>query len=174
MNVLLLTGLFFITVLTQTNFTYKVPELRKTYYQASKDKNTYEKLHQHLSNYKGTDLVVQGFRAGLEGMGAKYAWGPYAKLRHVRNSARMFEEILEKDPANVEVRFLRYTVEYYIPRYLLMSGNLQDDKKVIFSNLLAYPQSGMNAESFKVMRDYFLKGNHSTEDEKKRLRNLKA
>lgn len=174
MNVLLLISLLFINTLFQNNLTYKISDLRKVYYQASKDRNAYDQLHQHLDNYKGTDLVVQGFRAGLEGMGAKYAWGPYAKLRQVRNSARLFEEILTKDPNNAEVRFLRYTVEYYIPRYLLMSGNLQDDKKVIFTNLLAYPKSRLDAESFKTMRDYFLKGNHSTEDEKKQLRNLKA
>ncbi|PSR52220.1 hypothetical protein AHMF7605_01130 [Adhaeribacter arboris] len=172
MNVLLLTGLLFYQFFFQTEFTYKPAELRKVYFQAAKDKNAYEQLAQQLAQYKGNDVLIQGFQAGIEGVGAKYASGLYAKLKHVRSSARAFEEVIKKDPRNPEVRFLRYTIEYHVPRYLLMSGHLQDDKKVIFSSLLTYPRSGMDADAFKIMREYFLRGDHSTNDEKKQLRNL--
>ncbi|MDQ4141788.1 MAG: hypothetical protein M3142_14865 [Bacteroidota bacterium] len=172
MNVLLLTGLLFIYSFFQTEFTYKASDLRKIYYQAAKDKNTYEQLSRHLAQYKGNDVLIQGFQAGIEGVGAKYASGLYAKLRHVRSSAQAFEKVVKKDPGNPEIRFLRYIIEYHVPRYLLMSGHLEDDKKVIFNNLLTYPGSGIDAEAFKIMRDYFLKGDHSTAEEKKQLRNL--
>ncbi|MDQ3290031.1 MAG: hypothetical protein M3Q05_01955 [Bacteroidota bacterium] len=171
-NVLLLTGLFFLNFLYQTDYTYKASDLRKIYYQAAKDKKTYERLAEHLAQYKGNDVLIQGFQAGIEGVGAKYASGLYAKIRHVRNSAKAFEEVVKKDPNNPEIRFLRYTIEYHVPRYLLMSGHLHDDKKVIFSSLLTYPRSGMDAEAFKIIREYFLRGDHSTAEEKKQLRNL--
>ncbi len=174
MNVLLLTSLLFINLIFQTEFTYKASDLRKVYVTAAKDKNAYERLAKHLADYKGDDVLVKAFRAGIVGMGAKYAWGPYAKLKHVRSSAHLFEEILKEDPNNAEVRFLRYTIEYYVPRYLLMSGHLQDDKKVVLTSLFEYPNSKIKAEAFKIMREYFLEGDHSTDEEKKRLLNLKA
>lgn len=174
MNVLLLTGLLFFYSFFQTDFTYKASDLRKIYYQAANEKQVYEQLAQHLANYKGNDVLIQGFQAGIEGVGAKYASGLYSKIKHVRNSAQAFEKVISKDPQNPEVRFLRYTIEYHIPRYLLMSGNLQEDKKIILNSLLTYPRSGVDAEAFKIMRDYFLRDNHSTADEKKQLRNLKV
>ncbi|QMU29418.1 hypothetical protein [Adhaeribacter radiodurans] len=171
MNVLL-TGLLFFQFFFQTDFTYKAADLRKLYYQAAKDKKTYEQLAQHLTQYKGNDVLIQGFQAGIEGVGAKYASGLYSKLKHVRNSAREFEEVVKKDPHNPEIRFLRYTIEYHIPRYLLMSGHLQEDKKVIFNSLLSHPRSGVDADAFKIMREYFLKGDHSTAEEKRQLLKL--
>ncbi|QNF34275.1 hypothetical protein HUW51_16670 [Adhaeribacter swui] len=174
MNVLLLTGLLFIISFVQTDLTYKIPELRKMYFQAANEKEAYEQLAPHLARYKGNDVLIQGFQAGIEGVGAKYASGLYTKIKHVRNSAQAFEKVISKDPYNPEVRFLRYTIEYHIPRYLLMSGHLHEDKKVIMKSLLTYPDSGVDADAFKVMRDYFLRDDHTTTDEKKQLRNLKA
>ena len=173
MNVLLLTGLLFIFSFFQTDFTYKPSDLRRIYFQAANEKHAYEQLAPHLAKYKGNDVLVQGFQAGIEGVGAKYASGLYSKLKHIRNSAQAFEKVISKDPTNPEVRFLRYTIEYHVPRYLLMSGHLQDDKKIILNSLLAHPRSGVDPEAVKIMRDYFLRGNHSNTDEKKQLRNLR-
>ncbi len=173
MNVLLLTGLLFYSFF-QTDLTYKVSDLRKVYFRAANEKQAYTQLSQHLAKYKGNEVLVQGFQAGIEGVGAKYASGLYSKLKHLRSSAQAFEKVISKEPYNPELRFLRYTIEYHVPRYLLMSGHLQDDKKVILKNLLTYPRSGVDPEAFKIMRDYFLRGNHSTADEKKHLRNLKV
>lgn len=174
MNVLLLTGLLFFYSFFQTEFTYKHADLRKIYFQAANEKKAYEQLVPHLAKYKGNDVLIEGFQAGIEGLGAKYVSGIYTKLKHIRNSAHAFEKVIDKDPQNPEIRFLRYTIEYHIPRYLLMSGHLQDDKKIILNSLLAYPRSNVDPEAVKVMRDYFLRDNHSTADEKKQLRNLKV
>ncbi|RDC62228.1 hypothetical protein [Adhaeribacter pallidiroseus] len=174
MNVLLLPGLLFIFSFFQTNLTYKAADLRNVYFKAANEQQAYEQLAPHLAKYKGNDVLIQGFQAGIEGVGAKYASGLYAKIKHVRKSAQDFEKVISKDPYNPEVRFLRYTIEYHIPRYLLMSGHLQEDKKVIFKSLLNYPDSGIEPDAFKIMRDYFLRGNHSTADEKQKLRNLKV
>lgn len=174
MNVALLISFFYISFFFQSELSYQIDDLRKTYYQATKDKKTYEQLAQHLARYKGNDALVQGFQAGIQGVGAKYAIGFYSKLKHVRNATHAFEKVIKKDPHNPEVRFLRYTIEYHIPRYLLMSGHLQEDKKIVFNGLLNYPHSGIDTEVFKLMREYFLRGDHSTEEEKKQLRNLKV
>lgn len=174
MIVLLLNGLLLFYSFFQTELTYKASDLRKVYLRAANEKQAFEQLSQHLAKYKGNDVLVQGFQAGIEGVGAKYASGLYSKLKHVRNSAQAFEKVISKDPLNPELRFLRYTIEYHVPRYLLMSGHLQDDKKVILKNLLTYPRSGVDPEAFKIMRDYFLRDNHSSAAEKKQLRNLKV
>ena len=174
MNVLLLTSLLYFCSLFQTDLNYEVADLRKVYYQATKDKKTYDQLARHLAKYEGNDVMVQGFQAGIAGVGAKYASGFYAKLKLVRTASHAFEKVVKKDPHNPEIRFLRYTIEHHIPRYLLMSGHMQEDKKIVLNGLLTYPRSGIDAEVFKLMREYFLRSDHSTEEERKMLLNLKV
>jgi hypothetical protein len=173
-NLLLLTSLLFLTLLLQTEYTYKVEDLRQIYLQAANDEKAYEPLARHLARYRGNDIMVQAFQAGITGVGAKYTSGLYSKLKHVRASAHQFEKVVAKDPHNPEIRFLRYTIEYNVPRYLLMSGHLAEDRKIIISSLLTYPRSGLDPDAAKIMRDYFLRGEHCNEAERRQLRNLKT
>jgi hypothetical protein len=167
---LLLTGLFI-----QTEFTYKVPDLRRLYEKSAKDKTTCEKLVKHLEQYKGYDPVILGFKAGAEGLMAKHAWSPYAKIKHLRTSAEIFQKVISKHPQVAEVRFLRYSLEFFIPRYLNMSGHLDEDKKVFLDSLFRYPKSDLDTDIYHTMRGFLLRHpDQLTEQEKKQLHNLKT
>lgn len=166
----LLTGLFF-----QSEYTYKVPDLRHLYEKSAKDKATCEKLITHLNQYKGQDPVVLGFKAGVEGMMAKHAWSPYAKIKHLRTSADIFEKVIKKHPQVAEVRFLRYSLEFFIPSYLNMSGHLDEDKKIFLESLFRYPKSDIDAEVFNSIRGFLLRHpDQLTEQEKRQLYNHKT
>jgi hypothetical protein len=166
----LLTGLFY-----QTEFTYQVPDLRRLYEKGAKDKAICEKLLKHLNQYKGQDPVVLGFKAGVQGMMAKHAWGPYAKIKHLRTSAEIFENVIKKHPQVAEVRFLRYSLEFFIPRYLNMSGHLDEDKKIFLNSLFRYPKSDIDADIYQTIRGFLLRHPEQlTEQEKKQLHNLKT
>ena len=173
--------LLFTLCLTFTSFffqfdnTYQVPELRRLYEKGAKDKPTCEKLMVHLNNYKGQDPVVLGFVAGTQGMMAKHAWGPYYKIKHLRTSAELFEKVIEKHPKVAEVRFLRYSLEFFIPRYLNMSDHLDEDKKIFLNSLFRYPDSDIDADVYRTIRGFLLRHpDQLTEQEKKQLYNLKA
>lgn len=152
---------------------YRVSELRQFYHKATKDANTGEAFHKHMAQYDGREPVILGFKATSEAVMAKYAWSPYAKLKHLKNSSAIFEQAVKLDPDNAELRFLRYTVEYYVPRYLNLSNNVDEDRKIILNSLYKYPKSGLDAEPVKIMRDFLLTADHCNEQEKQQLRTLK-
>jgi len=159
----------------QVDNSYKKPDLRRNFHLAAGSKETCEALLNHLSKYHGQDPVVYGYKAATYGIMADYAWSPYYKIKYVRTAAKSFEEILKKNPEQVEVRFLRYSLEYYIPRYLNMSGHLQEDRAIILKSLFSYPQSDLDPEIFRIVRNFLLK--HPDElsaQERKQLANLKA
>ncbi|WP_146895882.1 hypothetical protein [Adhaeribacter aerolatus] len=152
-----------------------MPDLRRLYEKGAKDEATCERLARHLHNYKGQDPVVLGFRAGTQGMLAKFAWGPYAKIKHLRTSSQLFDEVIKKHPLVAEVRFLRYSLEFFIPRYLNMSHHLEEDKKIFLNSLFRYPNSDIEADVYQAIRHFLLKHPEGlTEQEKKLLYNLKA
>jgi hypothetical protein len=116
-----------------------------------------------------------GFGAAAQGVLANHAWSPYYKLKYLRTSAQMFEQVLKAHPGVAEVHFLRYTVQFFIPRYLNLSNNMDEDKKVFMASLLAYPKSGLDTEAVQIMRRFLLRHpEHLTEQEVKLISNLKV
>lgn len=171
-TLLLYTFLFFGLVANTANY-YKVSDLRTYLQKAGKDEDAGQEFNKLMANYNGKDPVVLGFKAASEGVMAKYAWSPYAKLKHLRTSADLFEEALKPDKNNPEVCFLRMAIEFYIPRYLGMSENIENDKRIVLAHLKAYPDSELDAEGFKMIRDHLVTSDMLTDAEKAPLRNLK-
>jgi hypothetical protein len=168
--VLLLTGFLF-----QSESSYKVHDLRYFMEKSAQEKEVCERFVAHLGNYKGKDPVVLGFRAAAQGIMAKHAWSPYYKLKYLRHSAQLFEQVIKAHPGVAEVHFLRYTVQFFIPRYLNLSHNLEEDKKVFMASLLAFPKSGLDPEAVQIMRRFLMKHpEHLTEQELKLITNLKV
>jgi|SRR5690606_8129588 len=149
---------------------YKVSELRTYYQKASKCADTGERFHKMMARYEGNEPIIMGFKAVSEAVMAKHAWGPYNKLKHLRSSASLFKQAVERDPDNAELRFLRYTVEYYIPRYLNMSSHVEQDKKMVLNSIMKHPASGLDTETYKLMRDFMLSENHLNDAEKQQIR----
>lgn len=174
MKTLLILWLFgWLTVAnTSSVYTYKLSELRKSYAEATQNEEKGEEFHKFMSAYKDNDPVVLAYKAGSEAVMAKYVWSPYSKLQHLRASARIFNQAVTLDNDNPEIRFLRFTVEHSIPRYLNMSVNMAADKAVVIDNLKRHPKSGIDPAWARMMRDYLLEKDRCTDPEKAELRNL--
>ncbi|WP_114778681.1 hypothetical protein [Botryobacter ruber] len=169
--------LFFFLMLTASatvagNAGYDVVDLRKQYLAASTDSEAGKRFYDLMSDYKDKDPVVLAYKAVSEATMAKYVWNPYSKLKHLKESAAIFDKAVQLDNDNPEIRFLRFTVEHYVPRYLNLSPHLEADKKIIISSLTAYKKSGLSASWARTMRDFMLTKDHCTEEEKALLQNL--
>ncbi|MBD1398703.1 hypothetical protein H9Q13_16135 [Pontibacter sp. JH31] len=151
---------------------YKLPELRKQFLEASQDGKAGKEFYELLSNYEDGNPVVLAYRAVSEAIMAKHGWNPYFKMKHLQASAEIFEKAVKLDASNPEIRFLRFTVEHYVPRYLNMSKNLQDDKAKVIAGLQRHPKSGLSTEMARSIRDFLLTKDHCTEQEKQKLRSI--
>ncbi|AKD05270.1 hypothetical protein POKO110462_14555 [Pontibacter korlensis] len=152
---------------------YSLPKLRTEYLQASKSKDAAERFNKKMGDYGERDPVVLAYKAASEAVMAKYVWNPYSKLKQIRTAAAIFEEAVKLDHDHPEIRFLRFTVEHYVPRYLNLSQHIEEDKRVMISSLKAHPDSGISTELARTMRDFLLTKDHCTEAEKKEIRNIK-
>lgn len=152
---------------------YKVEELRGLYLKATQDAEAGKSFHKYMGKYNGNNPIILAYKAASEASMAKYVWNPYSKLKHLKTSASMFDEAVKMDNDEPEIRFLRFTVEHYVPRYLKLSEHLEEDKKIIIDSLKNYPKSGLSPGLAKIMRDIMLSEDISTEEEKKILRNVR-
>lgn len=179
MNVrLLLIFIFPLYFIASASATYKpnmynLTELRQKYLKASQDSEAGKEFNKLMNDYTGKDPVVLAYKAASEATMAKYAWNPYLKLKHLKVSAELFDEAVKLNKSHPEIRFLRFTVEHYIPRYLKMSEHLTEDKKIIIGSLQKHPDSGFTTEWARTMRDFMLSKDHCTKEEKDILQSLK-
>lgn len=152
---------------------YKLSDLRVGYLAASKDEEAAKEFHAKMEKYTGSEPVVLGYKAASEAVMAKYAWNPYFKMKHLDTAMELFDQAVALDNDHPEIRFLRFVVEYHVPRYLNMSTHLQEDKAIVIESLMAHPKSGINTALARTMRDVLLEKERATEEEKKLLRSLK-
>lgn len=151
---------------------YNVSQLRLQYLQASKEEAVAHKFHEKMSAYNEKDPLVLAYKAASEAVMAKYVWNPYGKLKQIKIANAIFEDAVAMDQDNAEIRFLRFTLEHYVPRYLNLSAHVEEDKKMIISSLQAFPHSELSEPLARTMRDFMLTKDHCTEAEKRILRNL--
>lgn len=150
-----------------------VTTLRHLYAQAAFDAAAAGRFQKLLHSYSGSDATVLGYRAVAEAVQARYLWNPLAKLKAVRAAQAQFTKAVALAPDNVEIRFLRYTVESNVPHYLGFSQHLEDDRRLVMAGARHYPTLGLDAQSLQMIRDFMLTHSSCTPEEARMLHAIK-
>ncbi|SET58398.1 hypothetical protein [Hymenobacter actinosclerus] len=165
---------FFLTfstlVSTEAN-PYTLPKLRQQYQQAAASKEAGEKFHKLMSAYTKQDAVVLAYKAAAEAIRARDA-SMFNKLTYVQQASKQFEQAVSIDANNPEVRFLRLSVESNLPAFLGLSQHVDDDRQFLLKTLLNHPNSGLDAESFGLVRDFLVARGHVSDAEAQKLARL--
>jgi NADH:ubiquinone oxidoreductase subunit F (NADH-binding) len=111
--------------------------LRTEYYYCVSNPTKTDVLYNRLLLMNSDKAIITGYIGALEALKAKHAWNPYAKLDYLDKAEVTFAKAIASDPQNIEIRFLRYTVEYYVPAFLGYGDHIAEDKRVIIQNIKA-------------------------------------
>lgn len=122
-------------------------EIRNLYAIAANDSQKAIKLRNlvaRLSNPHAPLLLA--YQAAGEALKARETWLPWEKLAHFQKAMSLFAQAIQQNPTQIEVRFLRYTIQANTPTILGMNVNLAEDKQVI----LQYIQTDTTDEYMKI------------------------
>ena len=109
--------------------------IRAEFHQAALDSDKIESFHRYMASLDIQEPVLMAYRAASEALMAQVTWNPMEKYQLVKKFEALIHEAVSNDPENLEIRFLRFSVEYSIPRFLGVSKNLIEDKRMIVGNL---------------------------------------
>ena len=109
--------------------------IRKQLRVAISSSETTDSLYKSLSAMKSRSGIIDGFIAGLQALKAKHAWNPYSKIRYIKNCEKTFEKAISADPENIEIRFMRFSVEDSVPKFLGYNKNINTDSQEIIAQL---------------------------------------
>ena len=150
---------------------YAPATLRQQYQHAATDKQAGARFYELMAAYNQHDAVVLAYKAAAEAIRARDA-SMFDKLTYVQQAARTFEQAVEQDASSAEVRFLRLSVESNLPAFLGLSPHVDDDRQFLLKTLLEHPRSGMDAESFGLVRDFLLERGHVSDADAQKLARL--
>lgn len=90
-----------------------------------------DSLYLALKSERAENPLIVAYMGTLEALKAKHSWNPYNKLRYVSLSQKTMKKAVDRDPNNLEIRFMRFTIQHYTPAFLGFSKDLEEDRKAI-------------------------------------------
>lgn len=128
-----------------------VNEMRLKFYAAIEDEAALEDLNSMMitkfsadtSVYPATILAYYG---GIEALRAKHAFWPFTKLSYISSAMDILESAAKKDPDNLEIRFMRFSILHNIPGILGYGDDTYAEAQKVFELLMRKDFSFIDAE----------------------------
>ena len=108
-----------------------LPQIRKEYYAAVNNEKAAEKFYQSIKKADLSKPVILAYYGSAEAIRAKHAFNPYKKIVYLKSGLKTLQSAVGKSPDNLEIRFLRFSLEHYLPSFLGYSKHLETDRKKI-------------------------------------------
>ncbi len=112
-----------------------IDEIRKEYPLAMQDKAVCIKWFDAFNNQVNTlDPILQAYKGGIYMGMAKFAVIT-KKVSYVNKGKTLIEEAILNDKNNIEIRFIRFSIQVKLPQVLGYNKSTEEDKKFIISNI---------------------------------------
>ena len=121
--------------MTLTSFSNETTLIRKLFFEAAKSKEKTDIMYYFLQkkNYE-QDPLIKGYYGMTHMLLAKHGFNIFTRYSNFNKGKELLEQAIADDSKNIELRFLRLSVQVNIPVFLNYSSNLEDDKKLISEN----------------------------------------
>jgi len=135
----------------------KVPtikDVRIMLHNATSNEEACNKLISMLVPFNETNNpLLYGYRGGATMLMAKHAFNPFSKLSYFKKGKNILENAIKADRNNVELRFLRYTIQTNVPGFLNYNSDKNLDRAFISQSLSKLKDQ----ELHKIISAYLLK-----------------
>jgi hypothetical protein len=128
--------LVFIQSLLAFSQNINVDEARKLYAKSGENKDICKKLYEKLAEIdeKNQNLLL-GYKGAVLAEMAKHEKDAPKKLKFFKEGKRKLEQAILNDLENIELRFLRLSIQLHTPDALRYNGQIANDKAFIQDNL---------------------------------------
>ena len=112
-----------------------IEKIRRLYLQSSNNYSKLDSLNYSLSNYKQTNNLMSAYYGVNLILKSKYLKNPFKKIEYFEKGREILEDAIIKEPDNIELIFLRYTVQKKTPSILMYKKDIEEDYQFIKSEL---------------------------------------
>jgi tetratricopeptide (TPR) repeat protein len=148
-------------------------ELRTWYFSGIEQSEFAEKLYSETSKIKNPSALQLAYYGASLTLLAKHSWNPYNKIDYLKKAEKIIAQSIKLAPNNIEIRFLRYSYERYLPDFLLSGNHMETDKKVIISQMQLGNNAQLSSEVLYGMVSFLIDSGRCTPVETTTLKKLK-
>ncbi|HKG06320.1 MAG TPA: hypothetical protein VKB19_07680 [Pedobacter sp.] len=146
-----------------------VKEIRSLYNQSVTSRDAAMRLQQSLLRVDGDDDPLMVCYQGVaEMIQAKYVFSPISKIRSFKKGKALIEQAISRDVDGVEIRYLRFTIQTNLPRFLGYYNEVELDKKFLIAKTAALDDKQLKQQII----DYLSASVYCTDIEKKQIKVL--
>ena len=109
-------------------------KVRTNYNKLAADKALCKKMILALEETKDNSATHLGYLGGLQTIWANHVFSPMSKLNTFNKGKKNIEQAIKKEPNNVELRFIRLSVQKNAPSFLGYHSNIKEDIGFIKNN----------------------------------------
>ena len=154
----------FIISLFVTVVNFDIEEIRALYKQTDGSKENTIVLFNKLQSISEKDgNVLLAYKGASIAMKGRFEKGAKQKTTIFKEGISLVEAALLKEPKNMEIRFIRLSIQQNSPKVLKYKKNIDEDKDFVLSNYESIKTNTLR----NYIRDYILNSNNFTDEEKR-------
>lgn len=147
-------ALLILTIFFQASFDGGIlDDVRNSYNKLASDKELCKKMISELTNAKDHSATHLGYLGGLQTIWAKYVFSPMSKLNTFNKGKKNIEQAIKKEPNNVELRFIRLSVQKNAPSFLGYNSNIKEDIQFIKNNRSEIKSETLNKHMEPLLKE---------------------
>lgn len=117
----------------------ELSDIRLRYVAAVDDETITRQSLELLEKQASLTPVFKGYKGAFEAMLAKHVWNPYKKIAYLKQGKATLAAAIATQPQNLEIRFLRFALQHYLPPFLREDAELEADRLAMVSVLASGP-----------------------------------
>jgi len=128
-------SVFFFVLISTLALTTDLAEVRKAYRNAANNQANTIKLHKNLSAiHASDDVLLLAYKGATLTLMAKYAKGAKTKTGYFKEGKKLIEQSISAAPKNIELRYIRLSVQENAPKIVRYKKNISEDKEYILNH----------------------------------------
>lgn len=151
-----------------------IAEIRKLYKEAPNNEDKAKELWKELTEEENLSPLLLAYKGATRAILAKHTWAPPKKYSYAKEGIRLLHEAVKQEQENIEIRYLRFTIEYHLPSFLGLSKNQEEDKRAFLNYMAKRKNYSIQENYFKEMAAFFIQSGECTEDEIKLIQSEAA
>ncbi len=143
----------------------EIRNIKQAMYRSIESSYVTDSLYADLKSRVPQNALLIGYLGTLEALKAKHAWNPYNKIKYVALAQKTLKRAIKKDPSNMEIRFMRFSVQHYTPAFLGFSKDLDEDRGVIAKQYRNRKFGQADQELVKNIASFMISSKRCAQDE---------
>jgi hypothetical protein len=141
---------------------------------AMKSAKVTDSLYNSLNKLSNKPPVITAYLGTLDALKAKHTWNPYNKIKDLNLSRDVLQKAVTAEPHNMEIRFLRFSIQHNVPSFLGYGKNLNEDRAEIMTQLALKKDFSQDKELTRTIVLFLQNSKRCTAAEVEKLHNYLA